>query len=205
MEVVQHTIGSTYGIILLAAGVSSRLGQPKQLLNYRGQSLLRNAASTAVAVGAGATVVVLGAEVEQMQRELKDLRVKAVYNQDYQEGMASSICCGLRYVIENHDDVEHVIFMVCDQPFVDSSHLLSMVDMHQRSGSSVVASFYAGRKGVPALFHRHIFPELLALEGDIGAKQIIERYSDDCAIVPLSLGHIDIDTPDAYKWLNEQQ
>lgn len=205
MGVIQQTIMAKCGIIVLAAGMSSRLGKPKQLLSYHGQSLLCHAAKTAMHIAPKTTIVVLGAERELMQRELRGLLLETVINQEYREGMASSIRCGLNYLIENHGDVEKVIFMVCDQPFVSSTHLLSLVDKSQRLEVDVVASFYAGKAGVPALFRRRIFPELMALEGDTGAKRIIERHSHDSAIVPLPLGHIDIDTPEAYHWLNKQQ
>lgn len=189
---------SKYGIVILAAGTSRRLGIPKQLLQFRGDSLLNNAIKTASQVKANAVVVVLGAEAEILQRGIK---AATIHNPQFQEGMASSIRCGVQYMMDFEVPIDHIILMVCDQPHVDAAHILALIAKHQATGAKIVASFYEDRKGVPALFDQTLFPELLSLTGDMGARRIIEKYDADTAVVPFPLGAIDIDTDEAYQAL----
>lgn len=184
-----------YSAIILAAGTSSRLGSPKQLLQFNGDSLLNHAIKAAKQANAAETVVVLGAAVEVLKDEIKDKDVTVLVNTQFTEGMASSIRCGVQYL---EDKTHHILLMVCDQPHVNAAHISALIKKQQATGAKIVASFYAGRKGVPALFDKSIFPELLALQGDTGAKHIIEKYTD-AAMVPFPEGAIDIDTEEAYR------
>lgn len=177
-----------YGIVILAAGTSGRLGMPKQLLIYKGDTLLNNAIKAANEAKPAAIVVVLGAE------EITGLKAPTVLNPQFSEGMASSIRCGVQYMM---DKADHIILMVCDQPHADAAHISLLIKKQQATGAKIVASFYADRKGVPALFDKTIFPELLALTGDVGARHIIEKY--DAVVVPFPLGVVDIDTDEAYQ------
>ncbi|MRG45667.1 NTP transferase domain-containing protein [Chitinophaga sp. SYP-B3965] len=189
---------SKYGIVILAAGTSRRLGIPKQLLQYKGDSLLNNAIKTAIQVKATAIVAVLGAEAEILQ---KGIKIATVWNPQFQEGMASSIRSGVQYMMDFEIPIDHIILMVCDQPHVDTAHLLALIKEQQETGAKIVASFYEDRKGVPALFDQTLFPELLSLTGDMGARGIIEKHEADTAIVPFPPGAIDIDTDEAYQLL----
>lgn len=189
----------SYGIVILAAGTSSRLGIPKQLLPYKGDSLLNNAIKTAQQVTPSAMVVVLGAEAESLR---KDLDVPTILNPEFREGMASSIRCGIQYMIGHPaEKIENIMLMVCDQPHVDAAHISALIEKQQATGAKIVASFYADRKGVPALFNKAVFQELLALTGDVGARRIIEKYDADTVVVPFPAGVIDIDTDEAYRAL----
>ncbi|UYQ95858.1 NTP transferase domain-containing protein [Chitinophaga horti] len=185
-----------YGIVLLAAGKSSRLGQPKQQLVYEGDTLLRNAVRSALGTGAHTVVV-----TSDDDAQLSDLPVAIVHNADAAEGMASSIRTGVRYLLDAHPTLQYVMVMVCDQPYVNTAHLQALIAAQQASSSPVAASFYAGRKGVPALFHRSLFPQLLALKGDTGAKHLIATLGDGVVVVPFPEGAIDVDTEEAYKRL----
>lgn len=195
-----HDIAS-YGIVLLAAGASARLGRPKQLLPYRGDYLLTHAIKVAERVKTPVTVVVLGAEAEKLLHELRGFDIKPVVNQQFSDGMASSIRCGVQYILDYYPTITNMIMMVCDQPYVDTAHILSLIACHQATGAKIVASNYHDRKGVPALFNKEIFQELLNLQGDVGAKWIIEKYHTETATVFLPLGEIDIDTEEAYTEL----
>ncbi|WP_168208687.1 NTP transferase domain-containing protein [Chitinophaga sp. XS-30] len=190
-----------YGIVILAAGTSSRLGRPKQLLQYKGDSLLNNTIQTAQQANPAAIVVVLGAEAEKLVREIRSPDVAVILNTGFREGMASSIRCGVQHMMDHQDKVTHIILMVCDQPHVDTSHILSLIAKQQHTGAEITASFYADRKGVPALFHRSVFPELLALTGDTGARGIIEKHGTGTALVPFPAGAVDIDTDEGYREL----
>jgi molybdenum cofactor cytidylyltransferase len=107
-----------YGIIILAAGSSSRLGRPKQLLPYKGQSLLRHIVDIAIAAELGPVIVVIGAELKLLEDELKNTKAIIVLNKEWEEGIASSIRNGLNQFTVQFPSAEGVIFTVCDQPYI---------------------------------------------------------------------------------------
>lgn len=191
----------TYGVLLLAAGESKRMGTPKQQLRYQERTLLQHAVSAALEAGVGSTTVVLGSEAAATAKQLADISVDTVVNNDYAEGMATSLVCGVRHVMTHHPHVAHLIVMLCDQPYVDAAHLRALINQQRLTAAPITASYYEGRKGVPALFHQSVFPLLLALNGDTGAKHVIESFGDEVAIVPFPLGAVDVDTRDAYNKL----
>ncbi|QSQ23385.1 nucleotidyltransferase family protein [Pyxidicoccus parkwayensis] len=181
------------GIVLLAAGGSSRLGRPKQLLLHQGKTLVRRAAETAIAAECGPVVVVLGAHREAVAAELTGLPVHLVEHADWAAGPGGSLVAGVRALTET-SSVDAVLIMLCDQLRVDSAHLTSLVDTWKRTGSAVVASSYDGTRGVPALFSRAVLPELEALTPEQGARGVIARDSSRVAEVGLPGGGEDVDT-----------
>lgn len=194
------------GIVILAAGQSSRLGSPKQLLPYQQKTLLRFAAEIALAAACGPVVVVTGAYHFKVEGVVHDLDVHLVYNDRWLEGMASSLRTGLASMLEKFPETDGIIFMVCDQPFVTKRHLLCLISQQQRNRKTITASGYAGKVGTPALFHKQIFAELMALEGDMGARLLITQYPEQTEVVHFEEGAIDIDTKEDYKrLLNENR
>jgi molybdenum cofactor cytidylyltransferase len=189
------------GIILLAAGGSRRLGSPKQLVSFEGTSLIKHVAVTALIADYPA-VVVLGASAEKVGRELTDLAVERVVNKEWKSGISSSIRKGLRALRSGHPELEAVIVMLCDQPQVSPENIERLVEKYTQTGMPVVASYYSGSAGVPALFGYEMFGELLALEGDQGAKGLIRKYEDTLVTtVPNPEAAFDIDTPEDVKQL----
>jgi molybdenum cofactor cytidylyltransferase len=191
-------------IIILAAGKSSRLGQPKQLLPFKGKSLLSHCIETAKKVSEH-VLVITGAEKIRIESEIKNSAVTVVHNPEWEEGMASSIRKGLSYTMENLKHVTSLIFMVCDQPFVTTGLLQNLIKENQETSKSIVASYYSEIAGTPVLFNQSIFPELLELTGDIGARKIIAKHKDRLATVPFPLGNVDMDTADDYRKLLMQK
>lgn len=189
------------GLVLLAAGASKRLGKPKQELLYKGETLLQHAIHAALDSGCKPIVVVTGANADKLSPEAPDAAVVTVYNPEWQEGMASSIRFGLTELVAIEPEVTDVIFMVCDQPFVDAALLNTLIQMKQESGKGIVACAYGNTLGTPALFDKAYFAELMALSGKGGAKEFLFRYSDDTAAVPFPEGAVDIDTPADYDAL----
>ncbi|WP_134090459.1 NTP transferase domain-containing protein [Olivibacter sp. XZL3] len=189
------------GIIILAAGSSRRLGRPKQLLHYQGTTLIRRSIAAAKAAKPSVVVIVVGAAAELVVQEIADKDVTVVFNAAFQEGIASSIRCGLNYLLHNAPEIENIVIMVCDQPHVDAAHLLKLIAEGQKSKVRVAASLYNNQMGVPALFNRALFDELIALKGDSGAKNIIQRYRAEAVALPLPSGGIDIDDEAAYLTL----
>jgi molybdenum cofactor cytidylyltransferase len=193
---------SNIAIVILAAGTSSRLGSPKQLLDYKGKNLLRHAVDTALETECPSVFVVLGANSELLRKELKDKPVTVLENTNWQEGMASSIRCGLKYITGTILRPDSIIFMVCDQPFVSSSLLLSLIEKKLETKMPIVASSYYDKLGTPALFHRSFFSMLMELTGDKGAGKLIADNPDKVATVSFPEGITDIDTKEDYDLLN---
>lgn len=194
---------SNIAIVILAAGTSSRLGSPKQLLGYKGKNLLRHAVDTALETECPSVFVVLGAHSELLRKELKDKPVTVLENTNWQEGMSSSIRCGLNYITGTILRPDSIIFMVCDQPYVHSALLLDLMKKKNETGKHIVASSYHAQVGTPALFHRSFFPALMELKGDKGARKLIADHPAQVATVSFPDGAKDIDTKEDYEALNK--
>lgn len=192
------------GCVLLAAGAATRMGQPKQLLLYRGRTLLRRAAETAVSSGLQPIVAVLGAYADQVTAELADLPVMAITNGDWSRGQGTSIRAGVR-ALETFPDLQAVILAVADQPHMSTDALTRLVDAYRCIGKPIVASAYGGTVGVPALFDRIFWPQLLELADGEGAKRMIAGAGAEVQTVPFAGGAVDVDTPDDYRRLLEWQ
>ena len=188
------------GAVVLAAGASTRMGTPKQLLVYQGRTLIRRAVETALASVCDPVVVVLGANALLVGREL-ELPVIVTRNREWETGMSSSLRTGLEALRAANSSLDGVVMMLCDQPFVTSELIDRLSECCRRTGKSIVASDYRGTLGVPALFANKFFAELAALTGDQGARQIIQNYPHDTATVSFSDAAIDVDTPHDYRAL----
>lgn len=183
--------------VLLAAGSSSRMGRPKQLLPFQGTTLIRAAARNALASECSEVVVVLGARAGTIMKELSGLPVRIQCNEDWAKGIGTSIACGVREAMANVAELDVIVLLLADQPRVSELAINQLIDMAASSGAAVVASAYQGTVGVPALFSRALFGELLALPPDQGAKHLIARRSD-CVTVPIPEAACDIDTREDY-------
>jgi molybdenum cofactor cytidylyltransferase len=189
------------GAVVLAAGSSSRMGSPKQTLQFRGQSLLRRAALAALGAGCSPVIVVTGAHSELSRRELDGLNVRAVLNSLWETGMASSIRAGVEGLLSVDADVDAAVLLLCDQPHVTADVISSLIAAHRSTDRPIVASEYGGSFGVPAVFSRALFAELVRLEGAAGAKQVIKRYASEAHFLPFQGGEVDVDTPDDFSRL----
>jgi molybdenum cofactor cytidylyltransferase len=187
---------SGIGLVVLAAGASVRLGTPKQLVVFRGRTLLRQAAENAVSSGCRPIVVVLGANADRLTRELAGLPLRVALNAAWKTGMGSSIRTGVEVVIAAEPAVKAVVITVCDQPFCDASVIRGLVESHRLGHHRIVSASYAGGCGVPTLFDATLFPELLALAGRQGARTVLEAGRAEVFPVPFAPGAIDVDTPE---------
>ncbi|MBS7229651.1 nucleotidyltransferase family protein [Flavobacterium psychroterrae] len=186
------------GIVILAAGNSSRLGQPKQLLSYKNSSLIQNTISEASLIQNSAIIVVTGANHELVEKEITASKTTIIFNPDWESGMSSSISKGLSQLLHLYPEVEKCIFTVCDQPFVTTSIFENLISEHSTTNIGIVASSYSDTLGTPVLFHKKYFNELLKLKGQEGAKKIINKFLDDTASISFEKGNIDIDTQEDY-------
>ena len=192
-SVLENTAG-----IILAAGGSSRFGQPKQLLPWKGQPLIRHVAQAAIRAGLQPVVVVLGSFADEIKLAIKDLPLRIVVNIDWAMGMSSSIKTGLHALPKN---TGAALFLQADQPQITSKLIESLVETHQSSLYPIIAPQIHGQRGNPVIFDVSTFPELLMLEGDVGGRALFQRYPPHFFKWDGENLLLDIDTPDDYQKL----
>lgn len=191
-----------FGVVILAAGRSSRMRSPKLLLEWGGKSLLRRAVETAGAAGATEIVVVLGDHADLLSPQVPAGLARMVRNPDFEQGQSTSLRRGLAAL------APHLPGAVCypaDQPFVTAAVIRRLVSAYQRSGRPAVVSEAAGVRGAPVFFSRGVFSDLMRIEGDQGAREFVrshpelvqvERFDDPSVM-------LDVDTPEDYQALLE--
>jgi molybdenum cofactor cytidylyltransferase len=186
-------------IVLLAAGNSSRMGMSKQTLDIGGQTLLNHSIGCAMASQIPNVVVVLGANLAETQSLVQGLPVLTVVNPDWQRGMGRSLKLGVSKAIERNPLLEGIMIMVCDQPKISVNHINEMGRIHIIKEPLAVASEYNGVLGVPVLFDRSVFSDLLALDDDSGAREVLGKIRAEIISLPFPGGEIDLDTPEDYQ------
>ena len=189
--------------MVLAAGESKRLDYyPKQLLKFKGKTLIRHAAQNAVQTEAVLICVVLGANAEQIKAEIEDLPVEIVVNESWADGMGSSLKTGLNKLLEINPRLEAVCVMLCDQPLVNCDRLIKAF---QTNSLPIAASEYQNTLGVPAVFAASLFDELLQLKPDEGAKKVILKHLASVNRVTVPEAAYDIDTKEDFESLPENE
>jgi len=196
---IKNEKNSNIAGVLLAAGGSSRLGQPKQLLIYNGVPLVYHAASLALDYCDAGLTVVTGACHDEIVAALDRLPVGVVYNPGWLEGIGSSIRRGVASV---DPGARAILLMVCDQPSITAEDVRNLVHTWKRNPDCVTAAEYAGTRGVPAIFPCSLRQRLLGLKGDRGAKKIIDAAAD-ISVVDMPNALFDVDTPDHLGKLKE--
>ncbi|MCX7682664.1 MAG: HAD-IIA family hydrolase [Anaerolineae bacterium] len=192
---------SNIAAVVLAAGASTRFGQPKQLLDWGGKPLVAHVAEVALAAGFARVIVVLGYQAGAVRAALDTRPVQTVMNWRWKEGMSTSVYAGL---VALPLDTEAAIFLHCDQPLVTPDLLRALVARFRESGAPIVYPSLAGQQRTPVLFAAELFPELAAVSGDEGGRALIARYAHRAAMLPVSDARVlaDIDTPADYEQLH---
>lgn len=194
------------GLILLAAGNSSRMGTAKQLLSYQGKTLLDRTIDTALEVfNQNQIILVLGADHKEIASKIENKNVQISINDDWRSGMASSIKVGLEALIKQFPNIEHCFISVCDQPYLTSDIFTEMFQLKENSNKEIIAARYSDTVGVPALFSKKYFEVLMELSGEQGAKKIIQRSMEDVETFEFEIGAIDIDTKVDYENLKSKE
>ena len=188
--------------VVLAAGGSTRFGKPKQFALFQDETFIKRIVAAAIEAGCAPVVVVTGEGSAQVTLELAGLTVSITVNPHWQSGLGSSIVVGTRHAMNLAPDVDAALLLTCDQPFVTAAVLTQLIQFRLTTGKPIVASAYAGTLGIPALFDRSCFPDLLRLKGDSGAKGIILERQHDVASFDFPAGEIDIDTAADYEKLD---
>ncbi len=190
-------------IIILAAGESSRMKEPKQLLPFKGKTLLTHTIDEAVKSGFQ-VIVVLGANEPIITEHLQSSFISIVFNKNWREGISASIKAGLNTALEKNNEIENCILCVCDQPYISANLFSSLYDKKNTSDKKIIASLYAATLGTPVLFDKKYFDALLNLQGNEGAKKLLSLYNDDIASISFEKGELDIDTKSDYEKFIEQ-
>jgi len=187
-----------FGAVILAAGASTRMGEPKQLLPLEGRPLLVRAVEAALASPAWPVVVVVGAHADKIRPVLARHPVLVAENPAWAEGMASSLRAGIDTLRQFSRSLDAALIALCDQPAFSAEAIAHLVAAQRTTGRSIVAARYAERLGAPALFLREHFAALAALTGEEGARTLLQQHADRVAAVDLPELAIDLDTPGDY-------
>jgi molybdenum cofactor cytidylyltransferase len=189
--------------VVLAAGESSRMGQPKALLPIDGVRFIERIVTALKSSGVANIVVVLGHNADEMRRKIDDLPVTIVINPEYQKGQLSSLQTAIRYLetLPASDDLEGILVHLVDHPYINPQLVKLMIERFEESGRLIVVPRFRGRRGHPVLFSRRLFPKLLAAPMDQGAKTVVHAHqAETLEIETESEGvTIDIDTPEEYR------
>jgi molybdenum cofactor cytidylyltransferase len=186
--------------VILAGGSSSRLGQAKQLLPWRGQALVWHVARTALAADLSPVVVVTGFAAGDVRAALMDLPLSFVNNEDWRAGLSASVRAGLQALPPHTGGA---IFLLADQPQIPPDLVRSLVESHASNLSALVAPLIDGQRANPVLFDRRTFPELSELSGDAGGRALFARYRPTWVPWHDSSLLLDVDTPEDYQRLLE--
>ncbi|UZR96071.1 nucleotidyltransferase family protein [Chondrinema litorale] len=190
---------SRIGAVILAAGGSSRLGFPKQLLELKQKTLVARSCETILETGIENLIVVTGAYEDDIKKSISSYHVKIAHNPDWETGMASSIKKGINELLKSNFNIEAVLICLCDQPFLDTHHIKEVIKSYYKTGKPIIASYYNDLESVPALFNHSLFESLLELKGQEGARKIIRKQPSLVVNVPFSKGVYDVDTPEAWE------
>nr|WP_299222834.1 nucleotidyltransferase family protein [uncultured Aquimarina sp.] len=188
----------------MAAGSSSRLGSPKQLLPWKKTSLIAYEVEKSLQLKKLTTFVVLGANFEIIQKEIKHFPVEILYNKNWKLGMGASISFGMQQILKDEENFDAVLITLADQPLIDEVHLHSLISKFNKNQDAIIATSMKDRIGVPAIFSKRYFKELLALNEDYGARQIIKKYEDHIITIDGKDKTDDIDTKEQYNALSER-
>lgn len=194
------SVPSRISVVVLAAGMSKRMGAPKQLLRAGETTLLERALNTVRQSRADEIILVLGFGAKEIQQTISTLGLKVVVNESYQEGMGSSLRAGISIV---DPQANAALIMLADQPFVLSSTLDRLIEHHQKVRPQIVIPIYKGFRGNPVLLDRSVFPEVASLRGDIGCRAIFGAHTENIAKLAVDDPGIllDVDTREDFEKL----
>lgn len=187
-------VNAKIGVIILAAGSSSRLGYPKQLVTFRGIPLLQGSIDVAESLEFDTKILVLGAKEDEINKKIDRRNFEVVINENWEEGMSTSIRVGISEALKFEKELEHILILLSDQPLVTKEKIKELIGVQIDSKKQATFSEYAGDIGVPAIFSREIFLDLKNLKGDQGAKKLIYDKNFQFGTVNFEDGNFDVDT-----------
>tara|TARA_B100000809_G_scaffold266357_1_gene328690 strand:+ start:16004 stop:16618 length:615 start_codon:yes stop_codon:yes gene_type:complete len=189
-------------ILILAAGKSSRIGAPKQLLPWGKTTLLGNAIEQALVIPDAEVFVVLGAYRQSIQKEISKYKIEVIINENWDDGIGSSIAKAINE-IESSSACRQVLIILADQPFVDSDYLNKLLNSYKKEMAEIMATTYKDVAGVPVVFSKKYFHELKRLKGDQGAKSLMYRHKSNLTFCSVFSMFEDVDTLESYHELKK--
>ncbi|MCX2719606.1 nucleotidyltransferase family protein [Lentiprolixibacter aurantiacus] len=188
-------------ILILAAGRGSRMGSTKQLLPYLDRTLLGSVVERANSLSLGKPMVILGNKADKIKKYLAEEQADLVVNSSWERGMGNTLSYGVKKAAATKPELQAVLIMLGDQPKISKTHLLQLIQEYKNKKSPIIATAYAHGGGVPAIFDKAVFPDLIDLDGDRGAHKIIRNYPATRLLVPDKKEVWDIDSPEDYQRL----
>ncbi|WP_378174719.1 NTP transferase domain-containing protein [Aquimarina sp. SS2-1] len=185
----------------MAAGSSSRMGSPKQLLSWNGDFLILHEIQKSLSINQLTTFVILGANFEVIRREIAHMPVEILNNENWELGMGASISFGIQQILKGDKDFDAVLISLVDQPFIDRIHLLNLILEFNKNQAKIIVTSDKGKSSVPAIFPQQYFNELSLLDKDYGARYIIKKYKGQISSIDGTGKTDDIDTIKDYKAL----
>ena len=186
-------------VLVLAAGKSSRMKSIKQLLKINDKTLLEITLETAKSVFPKNIFCVLGANAEKIEKETNTKDIQYIYNKNFESGLSSSIVTGINHFRRESLNFDGVLILLADQPGVDKKYLDKIIADFHKNNQKIIASSYLNKAGVPAIFPKKHFNNLLYLKGDKGAKDFLQRHIQETIIIEKKIGFKDIDTKEDYE------
>ena len=193
---------SKLAVLLLAAGSSSRMGVPKQLLKWNNSTLLQHTINTVKQIKKDEVVLVLGANFQDIKSKIDTTELTVIYNENWEKGLGNSIACGINQIIKSVQQIDNVLIMLADQPLIDSNYLNEMIETQLLNPDKIICTSYQNKRlGVPAIFNKIYFKELSELNHDKGAKDLLNKNSDNILFLDGTYVISDIDTMEDYEAL----
>jgi molybdenum cofactor cytidylyltransferase len=186
-------------VLILAAGKSSRMGNIKQLLKIEGKTLIENAIETSMKIEKTSTLCVLGAHAAEIKKKVDMSNVDVTINKDYELGLSSSIISGIKHLQKQKKQFDGIFLLLADQPAIKVAYYQEMVALFSKEKKKIIASKYENGFGVPAIFPKSFIENLLAIKGDKGAKEFLQKNKKEILSPKTLVNLVDIDTPKEYK------
>lgn len=198
MSTKNHTV-----VLILAAGKASRMGRPKQLLKWKNTNLLQHTIDIAKAANPLKVILILGAYHDQILNKLDIKGITVHFNSLWHKGMGHSLAFGLKKAVTDFNNLDSALILLADQPLITTNHIKNMISNFKPRHQNIITTSYLDRPyAAPTLFDSYYFKELLQLKDDIGAKELIKKYSDRVTTINLDYPFSDIDTWEDYRELN---
>lgn len=193
-------IDSNIVVVILAAGGSKRMGVPKQLLPWGSETLLVKTVVTALSLKQHSVITVLGANYHLIKKEIDQFPITILKNDIWEKGLGTSIASAMQYVMTHNPETKGILFVLADQPFINSNYLKMMIEAFQKNKKGIIATAYENeKKGVPVLFDKHYFQSLSKLNDDIGAKHILKANESHIKTLITPVKNVDLDTKIDYE------
>ena len=186
-------------VLILAAGKSSRMGNIKQLLKIEGKTLIENAIETSMKIEKTSTLCVLGAHAAEIKKKVDLSNVDVTINKDYELGLSSSIISGIKHLQKQKKQFDGIFLLLADQPAIKLAYYQEMVALFSKEKNKIIASKYENGFGVPAIFPKSFIKNLLAIKGDKGAREFLQKNKKEILSPKTRVNLVDIDSPKDYE------